>query len=149
MVQWKLGGVGATVLPRRRAAAAAELALLLPLLVTIALGCVDFGRIFYMNIAVANAARVGAGVASFSPVSAGSWTNWENAIRAAVTEELAQQTGFDPDRLTVATPVITTEGAGFSRVRVQVRYRFSMIINWVLLPNEVELGHAVEMAVIR
>ena len=133
----------------RDAAAAIELALLLPLLVTIALGCVDFGRVFYMNIAVANATRAGAGVASFNPVSAGSWANWESAVHVAVIEELGQQTGFDPERLAIATPVVTSEGAGFSRVRVQVSYRFPTVVNWVLLPNEVELRHAVEMAVIR
>ena len=41
-----------SVTRRRRGAAAAELAILLPVLVTIVLGCVDFGRFVYNYIAV-------------------------------------------------------------------------------------------------
>src|SRR2546423_13511130 len=44
----------------RHAVAAVELAVLLPVLTTIVLGCVDFGRFAYNYIAVTNAARAGA-----------------------------------------------------------------------------------------
>ena len=44
----------------RRGAAAVEFAVILPLLVTIVLGCVDFGRFAYNYIALTNAARAGA-----------------------------------------------------------------------------------------
>jgi Flp pilus assembly protein TadG len=43
----------------RTGTATIELALLLPLLLLIALGAVDFGRVFYMGVEVANAARAG------------------------------------------------------------------------------------------
>jgi Flp pilus assembly protein TadG len=45
---------------RRRGAAAAELAMILPLMLILVLGCVDFGRFAYSYIAVTNAARAGA-----------------------------------------------------------------------------------------
>jgi Flp pilus assembly protein TadG len=41
----------------RRGAAAVEFALILPLLVTLVLACVDFGQFAYNYIAVTNAAR--------------------------------------------------------------------------------------------
>ncbi len=43
----------------RNAQAATELALVLPLLLTIVLGCIDLGRFAYAATAVANAARAG------------------------------------------------------------------------------------------
>ena len=43
----------------RRGVTAVEFALILPLLMTIVLGCVDYGRFAYDYIAVTNAARAG------------------------------------------------------------------------------------------
>jgi len=44
---------------KRAGTATVELALLLPMLLVVALGAVDFGRVFYMSVGVANAARAG------------------------------------------------------------------------------------------
>ena len=50
-----------TVHPKTRCGAAAvELAVVLPVLLLLALGCVDLGRAAALNIALSNAARVGA-----------------------------------------------------------------------------------------
>src|SRR5437868_5776563 len=51
----------------RGGAAATELALVLPLLILLALGCVDFGRYAYYSIAVQNAARTAAEYAIMNP----------------------------------------------------------------------------------
>jgi Flp pilus assembly protein TadG len=52
--KWKLSRYD-----RRRGASATELAIILPLFITIVLSCVDFGRFAYTYIAVSNAARAG------------------------------------------------------------------------------------------
>lgn len=44
----------------RRGGAAVELAVALPILILLAIGVIDYGRVFYTSIAVANAARAGA-----------------------------------------------------------------------------------------
>jgi Flp pilus assembly protein TadG len=125
------------------------LALLLPVICTMVLGCVDFGRFAYMSISVANAARAGAGVASFNPVSSGSQSNWNRAIRQAVYEEMSGQMGFDEQHLTIETPLVIKETDHFPRVRIQVAYAFHAIVNWPLLPSETQITSAVEMCVIR
>ncbi|HEX2721508.1 MAG TPA: TadE family protein [Gemmatimonadaceae bacterium] len=45
---------------KRRGAAALELAVAMPLLVLVCIGVMDFGRVYFTSVAVANAARAGA-----------------------------------------------------------------------------------------
>lgn len=56
---------------RDRGAAAVELALVLPLLLLVVAGIVDYGRAFYTQIALTNAAREGARAASVSTLTLG------------------------------------------------------------------------------
>jgi len=137
----------------RRAAAAVELALILPLFITIVLATVDFGRFAYMYLSVINASRAAAGFASCTPYSAGSLGNWRQAVREAVMDDLREmrlQPGFDATRLNISTPVVTTEaGTGFRRVTITVTYRFETIVNWPLLPGQFDLGQTVEMRRVR
>ena len=134
----------------RRAAAAVELALILPLFVTIVLASVDFGRFAYMYLSTINASRAAAGLATSTPYSAGSLLNWQRAVRDAVVDEMSEQHGFDATRLTIGTPVVTTEpGTGFRRVAVTVTYRFDSIIDWPLLPGHFDLVQTVEMRQVR
>jgi Flp pilus assembly protein TadG len=133
----------------RRAAAALEMALILPLLVTIVLGCVDFGRFAYMYISVTNAARAGAGLASFNPVTPSSQAIWEAKIAEAVQDEMKNQAHYDANDLTVLTPTVTTEGTNLKRVRVEVHYEVHTIVAWPLLPTELTLARAVSMRFIR
>ena len=68
----------------RRGAAAVELAMILPVLMTIVLGCVDFGRFAYNYIAVTNAARAGASYAimnNYSPTTEGRLASGREAGR--------------------------------------------------------------------
>lgn len=133
----------------RSGAAAVEMALILPLLITIVLGCVDFGRFAYMYISVANAARAGAAVGSFNPVTPSTQTVWEGKIRDAINDEMSAQTGFDVAALTPAPTITTSVDGSLKRVRVVVNYRFRTIVQWPLLPTQVTLSRAVEMRVIR
>ncbi len=59
----------------RRGSAILEFSLISPILLSLLLLCIDFGRVPFYYIAVTNAARAGAGYASANPAPAGSWTN--------------------------------------------------------------------------
>jgi hypothetical protein len=132
---------------RRRGVAAVELALILPVLITIVLGCVDFGRFAHTHIAVTNAARVGAAFGAVTPMMPNTQSAWAQILRQRVIDEMGS--GFDPELITIATPVITTDPGNLRRVRVQVSYPFQMLVDWPLLPASMTLTQAVEMRVIR
>ena len=134
---------------QRCGAAALEMALILPLLVTIVLGSIDFGRFAYEYIGVTNAARAGAAVGSFNSVTTATLPAWEEAIRAAVRDDMMEQTGYEEERLTIPSPTIIDDADGLRRVRVEVHYRFNTIVAWPFLPNELMLTRAVEMRIIR
>ena len=51
---------------RRRGVATLEMAVMIPLMVLLLLGAIDFGRIFYAGVTVASAARSGASYGSLS-----------------------------------------------------------------------------------
>ncbi len=131
----------------RRGTAAVEFAIVLPILITIVLACIDFGRFASTYIAVTNAARVGAGFGSLNPVTSVTWADWEQSILAVVAAEMGE--GYDPAKISVAPPVVTDEGDGHKRVRVEVSYPFETQVAWPLLPNTMTLTQAVEMRVIR
>jgi hypothetical protein len=143
---------GAQILPRttpkgRRGASAVEFALILPVVITIVLGCVDFGRFAYTYIAVTNAARVGASFGSRNPVTSVTRPLWEQELRDAVEAEMGS--AFDPGQITIPSPVITLEPGGLKRVHVEVSYPFETLVSWPLLPSNIVLTRAVEMRVIR
>lgn len=133
----------------RRGAAAVEFAVILPVLITIVLACIDFGRFGYMYIAVTNSARAGAGYGSVNKVTAGTLPAWRTAIRTACTDEIKGATGFVSNQLTIPDPVVITEQGGLKRVQVRVDYQFHMIMSWPGLPSPFPLSRTVEMRVIR
>lgn len=133
----------------RRGVAATELALILPLLITLVLACIDFGRFGYMYIAVTNAARAGAGAGSAKTVTTSALPNWRTLIRTAATNELANQANYDASRLTIPDPQLVVETSGLRRVSVRVDYRFNMLVPWPLLPNQFTLSRTVEMRMYR
>jgi Flp pilus assembly protein TadG len=57
-----------------------EFALIIPLLLLLVMGTVDFGRVFYIKIALQSAAREGAYYLSYNPTDA-SFTNTKQAIK--------------------------------------------------------------------
>lgn len=113
----------------RSGAAAIEMAIILPLLTMIMLGCVDFGRFAHTYIAVTNAARAGAGYAIMNPFTLVTQPLWEAAVRDAVVDEIQQLKGFDASDLNVVA-TRTVEGDGLWRVSVYVSYPFDPFVNW-------------------
>lgn len=139
---------------KRRGLAALELALLLPLLMLIVLGCVDFGRFAHAYIAVTNAARAGAGHGCMHPPTNASLPSWRSAIRDTVVSELEQtlEAADRPDSdVTVSAERIfdSNSSNAFWRAEVTVSMPFETIIAWPALPNSVLLTRTVKMRGIR
>jgi Flp pilus assembly protein TadG len=140
---------------RRRGSSATELAIILPFFLTIALGCVDFGRFAYTYIAVTNAARAGASWTMLNKPS--SMTSppaaWQNSIVSTVTNEMSQQPGFQSSSLTVGTVTPTTETGGTWRFTVTAKYPFQTLVNWSVggygIPHTFNLQQQVTMRGIR
>jgi hypothetical protein len=138
--------------PPRNASAIVEMAVLLPLLLTIALLCIDFGRFAHTFIAINNAARAGAGYASMHPHTATSRSTWVANTQQAIIDEMAAGGWFDAENLQIPAPQLIDDGGGRSRVSVQVTYSFETLIRWPFLPgynDPIRLTRTVVMRLIR
>jgi Flp pilus assembly protein TadG len=138
---------------KHRGAAAAELAMILPVLVAIVLGTVDFGRFAYNHIAVTNAARAGAAYAMMNNYSSSTLGTWVSNVTAAAKAEMTGQAGYNPANLTVAAPVVTVEAGGLRRVQLTVSYPFQTIVNWswtgLSIPHTMTMQRTVVVRLIR
>jgi Flp pilus assembly protein TadG len=142
---------------RRRGAAAVELAIILPLLLTIVLGCVDFARFAYTEIALGNAVRAGAAYAMMNPPSnlASPTAGWQTSVQTAVSNEMSLQPGFQSGSLTVntVTPTIETGPPQTWRFTVTATYPFQTTVNWSWsgygIPHSMTIGQTVTMRGIR
>jgi Flp pilus assembly protein TadG len=133
----------------RRGASSAELAIVLPVLTTLAIGCVDFGRFAYHYIAIHGAARTGAEYGTTTPYTTQSLPTWTTKVQEAAAAELDGQTGFDPAALTT-TVTPATDGATGRQVRVEVQYTgFKTLVSWPAVPSQPTMRAAVVMRMIR
>ncbi len=122
----------------KRGQSLAEFALILPVLVLLMLGTIDFGRVFFAYVSVTNAARNGADYASFSSVAANDLTG----IRAAVvgdTGDLLNTSDSNPQ----VTSTTGTDSQGRLYADVTVTYAFSTIFPWPGLPDTVDVSRTV------
>jgi Flp pilus assembly protein TadG len=129
------------------------LAVILPVLMTIVLGCVDFGRFAYNYIAVTNAARAGASYAIMNNYSPTTAPTWRAGVRQAAKDEMEQQAGYIAANLTVPDPEVIVDANALRRVRVTASYPFSTLVNWnwpgLRIPGSFNLTRRVEMRLIR
>jgi Flp pilus assembly protein TadG len=133
----------------RRGAATVELAFVLPLLILLALACVDFGRFAYYAIGVENAARAGAEYAIMNNYPSTGQSAWTTAVQQAAAGEMAGDTGYDSTQLTV-TPAVTVESSGLHRVQVTASYTgFNTVVTWPGIPSNPTIMATVTMRVIR
>src|SRR5215210_6714678 len=119
----------------RTGAVLVEFALILPILFTIVLAAIDFGRFAHSHIAVTNSARVGAGYACMHPYTTGTQSLWEAKIREAAKNEMQGVVNYDDILLTMTSPQVTTDSDGQKRVRVEVKYPFQTLITWPFVPS--------------
>jgi Flp pilus assembly protein TadG len=132
----------------RHGAAAVELAIVLPVLVTVLFGATDFGRFSYSSIAVGNAARSGAAFGIMNPFDASSQAAWQAAVQQAAIDELSASSAFDTSQLTV-TITTTDDGGGLRRVSVQTTYPFTTLVNWPYIPHTFNLSQTIVMRGLR
>jgi Flp pilus assembly protein TadG len=112
--------------------------ILLPILLVIVLGAVDFGRAYYSSQSVANAARTGAQYAAVSTANAGNLSG--------ITTAAQQETGTLAQSPTV-TATTGTDSRGKSYTRVTVSYNFTTMIAWPGLPHSVPMTRTVQMRI--
>src|SRR5438067_897575 len=99
----------------RRGAALIEFAIVLPVLVTVVLACVDFGRFAYTEINITNAARVGAEYGSQHPFTTNTLTQWQSSLKQLVENELKNVYNYNTNLLNMPNPVVTTDADGQRR----------------------------------
>jgi Flp pilus assembly protein TadG len=131
---------------------AAEFAMILPVLITIVLGAVDFGRFAATYIAVINAARAGGQSAMMNNYTASTLSAWQTAITAAARDEITPQVGAT-NAANLSVSVTTSTDNGLKRAQVVASYPFTTVVNWrwtgLALPQSVTLQQKVEVRLIR
>ena len=119
-----------------------EFALLLPFLILVIFGVLDLGRAFFAQIAITNAARVGARAYSFNNKM--TVTDVQNAAKGEL-----QTYGLNPAQVTVAvtctgSPSAPPSCASEQAIRVTVSYPFQLTMTW-LFPNTINMSRSIEM----
>jgi Flp pilus assembly protein TadG len=137
---------GLRIRTRDRGAAAVEFALLLPLLVAMLMGMIDFGLAVNAQAIVANASREGARAASFNADA--------NATKTVVLNASSTLLGAPP---TVTMSCTTIDGAAISScssavagnvVKVTVTYRYNWISPGILgLPGYSDITSVSQMRI--
>jgi Flp pilus assembly protein TadG len=122
----------------------------LPVLVMIVLGCIDFGRFAYTYIALNNAVRAGASYGIMNNYQPSTQGTWITGITTAAQQEMNGQIGYVTSNLTVQAPVVTVESSGLRNVQVTASYPFKTIVNWSGVPSStINLTSSVTMRLIR
>jgi Flp pilus assembly protein TadG len=111
----------------RNGVAACELALILPLFVLLFVIAVDFGRVFYVEYIVINAARCGALYGSTNSTCAKDTTGIQQNVQAEAKDLDAA--------LMQVTSTTGIDSAGYPCVDVTVTYPFTMITSYLIVTN--------------
>ena len=125
-----------------RGQALVELALIVPILIIIMLGVVDYGRVYFAYISVTNGARIGADYAASGPSEAADTA----AIKAAAlgdTTNLLNQSATNPD----VTVVTANDSQGALYADVTMTYTFTTLFPWPGLPTSIDIERTVRSRV--
>lgn len=125
--------------PVRRGVAAVELALLLPLLCFLFVISVDFARVFYFDLIVANCARNGAIYGSQDPASSLDTTGIQTAAQRDAGNLTLSQLGVSSSTNITTNP---------TSVSVTVTYPFATITRYPGVPASLTLSRTVQMTVV-
>ncbi len=136
------GREGSTVLTRlrgmiardERATAAVEFALLLPVMMAILIGTIDFGRFAYYAIGVTNAARAGASLCNYVSVATNCNASLVGDVKQEVIDEAKPAIDLNPSTNPNAQ-ITVTPGTSYSCgnpsgpcLKVTVSYLFSTLL---------------------
>jgi len=131
---------------KRLAVAAVELAVFLPFLVFIFLIAVDFSRVFYHSLTIANCARNGAVFAS----QVNNSKSWQNGTAVTSIQQAALADGGNLNPPLISNDISVSQGLdadGNSCVTVSVSYTFQTITDFPGIPNSTNLVRKVQMRV--
>jgi Flp pilus assembly protein TadG len=150
---------------RRRGSAAVELALILPLFVTIMLGGIDFARFAYAYVELSGAVRGGAAWAMMNKPTdlVNIPSTWQTNVQNRVSGEMFQEDYHATSKsssLTVNPVTITSETNTYGttyRFTVTASYPFTTLVNWNFsmfgrtlgIPHSMTLSQTVTMRAIR
>lgn len=109
-----------------RGASAVEFAIILPLLFLVLGGVVDFGRYFFFQIQLANAAREGARVAIVYPVNTADPTSSASAS-ASITSRAVAAIGAVPSATVTPVAICTSGVTGYASVAVSAPFTWSVL----------------------
>lgn len=116
-----------------------EFAMILPFLLIIVLGAVDYSRVYYQDVQVLHAARNGAAFGSASTT---------NAVNHAAIQSAALDGVSLPPTPTV-NDALVADNSGGQVVQVSVQSQYSTLISWPGLPHSFTLKHTVESKVLQ
>jgi Flp pilus assembly protein TadG len=128
----------------RRAAAATELALTLPLLLLVAFGCAELGRAVAIYSMVSCAARVGAEYGATHGYTNYTYASWQNQVVQQAQNAVQGNPSFNSSLMSVSVNT-TAEAGGFNLTTVTANYQFSTITQWPGLPHQFTITHTVGM----
>lgn len=131
----------------RRGAVTLEFAIVLPVLVLMLTGILEFGRVAMLAIPIAEAARVGAMYGAMNPPDPANPSDWAQQCELRTREVLSNQGGIDSNLVTVQCTYST--GSPLNRSSVQVRYPFTLLLGWVSAPNGLAIQRTAVFPVIR
>lgn len=131
----------ASVFVSRAGVAATELALVSPLLILLALGCVDYGRISHASIALNSAVGAGATYAMSHRFTTSTLADWKAEVLQAATDEMKSVPQYSSGQFT--PDVTSTTQGSTTTVTVRATYTFSTLIRWPGLPSPVTITRAV------
>ncbi len=121
----------------RNGLAAAELAVLLPLLTFINLAVIDYSRLVFSLVTIADCARTGANY----------WagTGSVNGATSAQVQAVTLQDAVSLSTTPTVTPSNGTDSAGNTYVKVTVSYTFKTIVNYPGIPSSTTFSRSVTM----
>ena len=122
----------------RRAAAAVEVAVLLPFLVFLFAIAVDFARVFYFSQVIENCARNGAIYGSNLVTAQSPYSSIQQAALADAADLNPQPT---------VTSTNGTDASGNPYVQVNVTWTFQTITGFPGIPSRMNLSRTVQMRV--
>jgi Flp pilus assembly protein TadG len=129
-----------------------EMAILLPTLLVIMLGAIDFGRFAYYYIATSNAAGVAVRFGSMHPYTAASAAQWTTEVMDAARDDMQGVVGYDASKLTIQQPTVTSESVSYyqlERVNIQLTYQFVTIVPWPGIPANLTIVRRASSRIVR
>jgi len=120
------------------------MALVLPVLLTLAIGAVDFARAYTTFNALSNAVRVGAETGATHRRTDLTSASWEDRIHTRIQQELLDTPQISLSQLLVDIQPITTESDRL-RITVSAQIPFQTIVDWPGLPHQFPVAHSVSM----